>query len=170
VAFRKDDALNYAKWNGSGWDIETVESVTPGAGLFADLAFDPITGWPAMVHCPSSSYGTMEIRFVRWDGMEWQGETIAQGDVFSPALAYDDSGTPYISYVTGALGTLPDMAMAQWVAHFDGIDWVHELVEPDIAGALNPGLCIDPSGMPTVTYNGRTGDMTGLKFAFKENP
>ena len=137
--------------------------------MFADLAFNPITGRPAVVHLPWPSPDPEggQVRFLHWDGMTWQGETIAQGDVLSPDLVYNDAGTPYISYVTGAMGTLPTTSL--WVAHFDDNNWVHELVDNDVNGT-SVDLCMDPNGSPTLSYGGNTGESFGLKFAFKETP
>ena len=65
------DTLKFARWNGSSWNIEVVDTGPVGYGVFAALAFDRQTGYPSVAH-----KGTGQIRFFRWNGSTWLREEI----------------------------------------------------------------------------------------------
>ena len=152
--------LKFAHWNGFNWDIEVVESAEEwgeACGLYAQLAYDPTTGWPTIVHTRDSSWRD-KLRIVRWNGSAWQGETIVDDGLWSLSkLVFTSQGTPYLGYTR--VGMPPKVGL--WITHFDGFSWVRELV----AGwDLAPGsLALDPNEDPSIAW-GRGGE---LKFAHK---
>jgi hypothetical protein len=142
------DTLRFAHWNGSSWEIEVVETGVIGYGVFASLAFDPLTGFPTIAHANNG-----EVRFVRWTGTAWQLEIVASGSYCS--LAYDSSGAPTISYSAGE---------QQWWAWRDSNGlWQPEIVDRDAGSHSITDLKFDPTGNPSVSY------WTGtLRFARRE--
>jgi hypothetical protein len=159
--------LKYAYWNGAGWNHAIVEDGVVGYGTFAELAFDPTTGWPAIVHAPWPSEFDAQVRFVKWNGGSWQAENVITGDMqFFTGLAIDLSGTPYVSYTDFDYGS---GLTGLFVARFDGVDWAHELVDPDVYGTFehHPSLAIDPTGNPSLCYFGQELGVLGLIFAHK---
>jgi len=154
--------LKLARWNGAGWNIEIVADGVTGYGLFANLAFDSTTGWPAIVHLPWPSINEdQEVTLVRWDGVAWQSEIVFSGGVLFPqlGLVFDPYGTPYVSY--------KENGPMLWVAHFDGIGWVRELADTNLATICCHGTAIDLSGYPSISYIGTELGEAGLKFAHK---
>ena len=92
------DSVKFARWNGSSWDIEIVETGTPGFGAYASLAYDPTTGNPSIVHESSGC-----VRFVQRNGppeAPWSAAEIVDcgaSQAAGSSLAYDSAGTAYVS-------------------------------------------------------------------------
>ncbi|MCZ6691760.1 MAG: fibronectin type III domain-containing protein [Planctomycetota bacterium] len=167
--FQYDDgteALKYASWNGSSWDIEDVERGGRFKGFRANLAFDPITGHPSIVHLAGPSCSVRELRFAGWDGTQWNFDIIDSGPdcVSSPSLAYDAAGTPHVAYGKSLPG-IGDLRYAVW----DGLGWVVEIVQSLDGGGARPSLAVDSGGVPALSY--RDADTSAqLRFARKNNP
>lgn len=140
------DTLKLARWNGTVWKTEVVETGVVGYGVFASLAFDA-SGNPVMAH------GNGTIRYVQWDGSSWVVETAASGNCES--LAFDSAG-PIFSYVWG----YKEVRFARRVG--PGA-WTTELVEA-VASNWITHLVLDPQGLPSFTYrrNPGTGYVIGL--------
>src|SRR4030042_6084155 len=85
--------LNYAKWNGSAWNIERLESDTYGE-YATSLALDSNDN-------PHISYYVRNsgLRFAEWTGSTWNIETVpSEGAAADNSLALDSDGNPHISY------------------------------------------------------------------------
>ena len=89
------DTLKFAHKTGSTWTIQTVETGVAGYGVFASLAYDPLTGYPTISHGNSSP---TNLRFARFDGSQWIVEIVAIGQATHSFLAYDAAGIAAISY------------------------------------------------------------------------
>jgi len=92
------EELRYARWDGSMWQISTLEGTgdTTGArtGFHTSLAFDSADR-------PRISYYNLDegaVKYARWDGTTWQIETVSNGSY--PALVLDSADRPHISYYT----------------------------------------------------------------------
>ena len=146
--------VKLARWNedSSSWDIETVDSMSdPYIGFFIDLAFDPISRDPSIVYCKDS----VTLHFARYDGSSWESEWIGSG--IRPSLAYNSSGTAFVSYydfIEGVLNLAQRNAVSgDWETEI--ADWVYNVTSTSIA--------IDPAGNPAVRYN----ENHILKFAWR---
>jgi len=90
-----DGDLLYTAWNGTGWSIQTVDSVTRvgwESSLFLDVADRP--------HISYWGPDARDLKYARWNGSAWINETVdSAGDVgrFS-SLAVDQFGTVHILY------------------------------------------------------------------------
>lgn len=85
------DALNFASFNGSFWEID--EMITPAIG-WIDLEFDPNTGLPFIAFkCGAEVH-------VAWnDGAEWLTEMVDQsGSGSRVSLEFDPVGRPTLAY------------------------------------------------------------------------
>ena len=161
------DTLKYARWNGTAWEVEIVESGTPGFGAFAGLAHDPVTGDPAVVHRTSGSGAPLNtVRFLRRIGGGWDLELVESNDPgaggFSAcSLRYDGAGTAFVSYVV-AWYPVADLR----VARRDAEGWAIETVE-QLSGQLGgyTSLGFNPAGSPAVAYQNFTN--RDLKFALR---
>lgn len=140
------DTLKLARWNGTAWMTEVVETGVVGYGVFASLAFDA-SGNPVIAH------GNGTIRYVQWDGSSWVVETIASGNCSS--LAFDGAG-PLVSYIVSS----KEVRFARRVG--PGV-WTTELVET-VTSTWKTDLILDPQGFPSFTYrrNPGTGYVIGL--------
>ena len=84
------DGLKYARWTGSDWQIETVDSEGGGS---TSLALDA-DGWP---HISYQDGTNDDLKYARWTGSEWQIQTVdSEADInvgwyTSLALDTDDN-------------------------------------------------------------------------------
>ncbi|MCX7021608.1 MAG: T9SS type A sorting domain-containing protein, partial [bacterium] len=95
--------LKYAHWNGSSWQIQTVDSTSPDVGMWTSLALD-------FSDRPNISYNLLywdeyelrrgALRYARWNGSSWQTYAVDMaGEVGEfTSLALDSDGNPRVSY------------------------------------------------------------------------
>lgn len=104
-----------------GWSTETVDA-SDGSGFFSSLAFNPVTGFPAIAYSAGASGNRGQVRLAEWNGGSWNvqpvvtGKSIAQSAV---GLAFDPSGNPAISYCGSGL----------FVARRTGSTWSSQTVD-----------------------------------------
>ncbi len=153
--------LKYAAWNGSTWDIETVDGgITSGPeGQNTSLALDSSSGKPRISYHDSMN---MALKYAAWNGSIWVIETVdggMPGDMTGQyaSLALDSSGRPRISYHDS-------VNMALKYAAWNGSIWVIETVDTGMMLGQYTSLALDSSDKPRISYY---GDMTtpGLKYA-----
>ncbi len=144
------DDLRYAHWDGTSWQIETVDSAGY-VGRFSSLALDASDR-------PCISYLDEDngfLKYARLGSAGWEIETVDSDDVWggvdgTTSLALDADGHPHISYCY--------FDLSQWwcdnlkYAHWDGASWQIETVES--AGAVGQGnsLALDAAGHPHISY------------------
>ena len=146
------EALKYAHWNGSAWDIEMMDN-SAHVGAHASLAMMG-GGVPFIAYRDGTNW---TLKFAAY---HWLVQTVdATGDVgYDACLAVDSHGSPYISYFAG--DPMGDLRMASR----DGSVWTIETVDSDGVVGLFTSIALDPStGDPRISYYDSTnGD---LKFA-----
>ncbi len=143
------DDLKYARWTGSAWAVETVDSGGSGAaadhvGKDTSLALDAADN-PHISYVDQTHYN---LKYARWTGTSWAIENV--NDLYAWAeydsLALDAAGNAYISYY-GADGGHSSLMVAHWT----GSAWA-------IGAAVSPtspwytSLALDTAGRPRVSY------------------
>ncbi len=151
-----NDHLNYAAWNGSDWDIQTVDS-TGDVGGWSSLALDA----RGYAHISYRDYTNDDLKYAAWTGSSWDIQTVDSAEDVGrdTSLALDASGYPRISYYA-TIGFLPgDLKYAAW----NGTSWDIQTV--DSAGSVGwwSSLTLDASGYPRISYYDNTND--DLKYA-----
>ncbi len=147
--------LKIARFNGASWDIEIVDSRDPYRGV--SLAYDPVSGDPAIAYNIRGEENVRIPTFARWNGTTWEIEAVdSVGSETS--LAYDSSGVPFISIKAST-----QIKVAQRI----GTVWEIEIVE-NVAVAGQTSLAFDQLGNPSVSYYDTDNDV--LKFARKLGP
>jgi subtilisin family serine protease len=160
------DTLKFARFTGSAWQIETVETGTTGMGVFATLAYDPTTGNPAISTFAYQVAGR-PVRFHRWNGAAWELELLYDDDgADGPALTFGADGTAYIGYVkweeTGSFIKWEQLAARDPLSG----TWTVETVETG-RNFSRPSPQVSPGGVPSVAYRHSPSGSNVLKFAQK---
>ncbi len=147
----------YARWDGSAWQVENVDSDGP-SGADTSLALDS-SGNPRISYFDSTN---RYIKYAWWDGSDWQIETVGEPENVGwfTSLALDSSGNPHISYYDAPNG---DLKYAYW----DGSDWQVEAI--DFVGTYtfwwrHSSLALDSSDNPHISYYDNTNE--DLKYAY----
>ena len=91
--------LKYARWNGQGWIIQTLDTATDEAFHNCSLVLDS-SGNPHIAY--ESDYDSC-LKYARWDGSAWKIMVVDNtGSVGRGAsLTLDTLGFPHISYFDG---------------------------------------------------------------------
>jgi len=136
------DDLKYARFDGSSWDIERVD--TPNdVGLFNSIVID------ANDHPHISYYDQTNtaLKYAVWNGSSWEIETVDNtGDIgWYSSIALDSSGRPCISYGDHSNG---DLKYARW----SGSSWVIQVVDSTGWVADFSSLALDSRDRPHISY------------------
>jgi hypothetical protein len=151
--------LKYASWNGTAWDIETVErtgELSGGLSLALDSSGNP--------HISYDDGTNNYLKYASWSGTSWKIETVdSGGDVgYGPSsLALDSSGNPHISY---SVANNHNLNYASW----NGTAWSIQTVDSAGDVGSDSSLALDSSSKPHISYSDVTND--ALKYAYSSKP
>ena len=157
IAYYDDGArsLKYARWNGTVWNIETVDS-GEDIGRYASLALDKGDN-PHIAYFDSTNY---KLMYAKWTGSTWEIEIAdpAGWSGYATSLALDSSDTPHISY---GHKTSHDLMYATPT----GLGW-WRTEYLDQSGWMNPftSIAVDSKDNPHISYHMLT-DNHILKYA-----
>jgi hypothetical protein len=145
--------LKYARWTGSEWAIETIDS-DDDTGFYPSLALDS-NDYPHISYY-DMDYGN--LKYARWIGDQWNINTIDSGGIVGAftSLALDSSDNPHISYYDS---DGQDLKYAQW----SGTYWSINLVDSGGTVGLYTSLALDSSDSPHISYYDY--DTKDLKYA-----
>ena len=141
------DSLWYAT-RGASWSTELVEGPERGMGVNCDLAFDPLTGEPVVVHSGTTSDGA---RFTRKGSGGWSTSLIDPCDYCGngATLTFSSTGVPFVGYSNWKdPSATTEIRVAYWDA--DAQTWVSELVEA--LDSSHAAVGVSPSGQATAAY------------------
>jgi hypothetical protein len=144
--------LKYAAWNGSSWDMQTVDAV---AAQHTSLALSA-AGFPRICYL-HVLLGHLQYAF--WDGSKWSIQLVDSSSALIglyPSLAVDGSGNPHISYYDQ---TNSNLKYAAW----NGVSWNREIVDSAGTVGAHTSLALDASGNPHISYYDETNG--NLKYA-----
>jgi subtilisin family serine protease len=137
------DTLKFARWTGSAWVVQILESGVPGFGVRAGLAF-AADGRAIVVHS-----GRGSVRILRSDGSPGAGGSWAPAEVLSgsgASVAADATGAVFVSMYQGS-----NLALARRDPGTGA--WQIETVDRGISGGeLGTDVQLDPFGQPSVSY------------------
>jgi len=138
------DTLMYAHWNGTSWDYQVVETGTAGFGVSPSLAYDPVTGYPAVTHRGPAG---AKLRYLRYDGIAWNLEVV-DPDLDQGQLQVAPDG----AHTIGAILFLDDpQGNELWIARRIGGVWQKEFISTGVSGSqLKVGMKINPDGRPAM--------------------
>jgi hypothetical protein len=134
--------LKYARWTGSAWSIETLDS-TGWVGYSTSIALDS-NGYP---HISYNSHFYF-LKYAKWTGSAWSIETVVgEVNLASVSMALDSSGYPHIAY-TGGLSGDKDLKYARWT----GSAWSIETVD-DQGQLSSPSIALDSIDYAHIGYH-----------------
>jgi hypothetical protein len=96
ISYHAPDELRYARYNGSSWQIQTIDVGLRRGGL-TSLKLDQHNR-PHIGYFDATSNG---VKYAYYDGASWQIEVLATGlepENESVSLALDIDGRPHICY------------------------------------------------------------------------
>ncbi len=143
--------LMYGYWDGTAWQIETVNSEGRKPSMTLDSSDKP--------HISYLDSTSNDLKYASWDGSAWQIETVDSEIIVSGSvsLALDSSDKPHISYLDSISN---DLKYASW----DGSAWQIETVDSEEYVDRTPSLALDSSDNPHISYYVDTNDC--LKHAY----
>jgi hypothetical protein len=149
------DNLKYARWTGSEWDIDTVDS-GGNVGWYTSLALDSSDN-------PHISYfdeTNQDLKYAWWSGTNWNIDLIDSGGNVGEdtSLALDTSDHPHISYFDW---DIPALKYARWT----GSEWSYDLVESgEHVDVWDTSIALDSNDYPHIGYI-LQGTVYALKYA-----
>jgi chitodextrinase len=151
-------AVNYAQWDGSSWQIETVDTLDawPYAYSSASLVLDsnnrPHIGYVDRIG------SIFLIQYAQWTGTEWSIESILANNDYLDlhALALDANDYLHIAF---------EQDYGVWYGRWTGLEWVFELVESQLENGID--LALDANGYAHISYYATTGTAVVLRCAQK---
>jgi len=145
--------LRIVVWNGSYWDLKTVDS-DHGSGKFNSMATDS-KGYQEI------AYGNVEyavsgdgghnvsLRYARFNGQTWVPEILERTDTskWSVNMVLDSKDVPHITYtdVSNHLIKYATQKAGNWV--FEAVDTIALQAYPD-----RNGIALDNQGEPYISY------------------
>jgi hypothetical protein len=142
--------LRHAWWNGSAWNIETVDTyIYEQTSIALDSQDYP--------HISYHDDMDVNLKYARWTGSAWNIETVDPLRLVGPmsSLALDSHDYPHIGYYDGAND---DLRYARWT----GNAWIVETVDSIGRVGQDPSLAIDSGDFPHISYSSAD---SGLKYA-----
>jgi len=145
--------LKYAAWNGSSWQMQTVDG-----GTYTSLALDSL-GNPHISYIFDSN---VALKYAAWNGSTWQVQRIRWSLIpedicIYSSLALDSAGNPYV-----ICNSWDGVNHSIWCYAWNGSVWQSQSV--DNAGWMGGtrSLALDVSGKPSISYSDNNYD---LKYA-----
>lgn len=142
------NALKYAYWTGSEWEIQTVDTGISPDELdgSTSIAVDS-QGFPHIAYSTEHGNPGDTIRYAYWDGAVWQKTDVVDNgwSLIFCSLALDSSEYPHICWCH-------DTGNALKYAYWDGINWQITSVEESMCTGYCSSIALDSSYYPHISY------------------
>ena len=147
--------LKYAFWNGTDWDIRTVDDSSEWVGMYTSVVFD------SSDHPCISYYDDTNgcLKYAAWNGSSWDIQVIDSGVRLGmyASLALDSSGNPAVAYHDNGNADLK-------YAAFDGTNWNIQIVDSVGYVGYYASLALDGDDNPHISYRDYPNGI--LKYAY----
>lgn len=151
------DALFYAVYSDTAWQIQVVDTVdTPAQILRNSIAVDLNSDMPHISYEISQSqrYDGGNLEYAHLAGTEWISSTVVNGTRRHKqnSIAVDSSGNPHIAYSTDWLQWGWWFGIVKYV-RWSGTNWVFETVYAEGETVLPPiSLALDSQDNPQILF------------------
>ncbi|MEE9223229.1 MAG: hypothetical protein V3U51_00550 [Thermoplasmata archaeon] len=144
--------LRYARWNGSAWIKETVDSAGD-VGYYSSIAVDSMD----RAHISYWDNTNGNLKYALWDGTSWIIEVLdpTWGHGWYNSIAVDSNNVPHVSYF--ANGDL------NYAVRTSG--WIIETVDDSIGAGWHTSIAVDNNDKPHIAYG--ENKMLSVKYAKK---
>lgn len=147
--YRSSTNVTYARWNGSAWDIQTLDSNYFGtASLALDSFNNPHISY--IYSTPTSSY----VKHTSWTGSNWNNQTVDTSFTSSfrlggNSLALDSNNNPHISYSERS-----DLNTTLKYASWTGSNWSIQTIDSEVPSSdfYEASIILDSNNYPHVVY------------------
>jgi hypothetical protein len=150
-----NQTLKYAKWNGTAWQIQTVDRSVK-SGLFTAIALDNESR-ARIAYAKSVNGSKNRLMYAEWNGRSWNISSVdAKGNVSDISIALNGSFAPYIAYYDALSRCLK-------LARGTGTGWNVSVVDRDGNVGKKTSIKLDGADRPLISYYDQT--QGHLKFA-----
>lgn len=142
------DHLYYRWYDGSTWQVETVDS-TGSMGRYNALAVDS-AGHPHIVYLDETGYLNARLRYAWHDGTAWQiqAATSNANVGFHVSLLLDGDDRPHVAYCDQFNYRCDGLHYD----YYDGTSWQRKVVAGGSETGYFTSLALDPEGYPVISY------------------
>ena len=162
-----DTYIMYASFNGSAWDIASVDQGNYSSGREISLAIDN-SGDPAITYIlqnTSDSYYT--LKYAKMVNGSWVLDTVHADDYMatSCSLAFSSTNVPYICYAYRNQGVELDYF---WLDDQEG--WQQETVDPgaEYPGGFTASMALDSNDRPHFVYNENNAGLLKYSYPYED--
>ncbi len=143
--------LKYAKWDGSGWQKQTIVSVVSGV-CFTSLFIDS----NGFSHISYQENGSVDgdLKYAKWNGVFWSTSTVdSNGNTgHDSSLTLDSNNYPHISYANYTDNTLK-------YAGWNGSSWDIETIVASATDDIHHTcIALDSNNQPHISYHDPAGN------------
>jgi hypothetical protein len=136
------DGNMYASWDGSGWNVQVLTSITYGLDLVLDSKNNP-----HIIYAQDA----LGLMYDSWTGANWTSQNVDISGAGLGSVALDSSGNPHIAYRENYLDNFTVLKYASWT----GSNWNIQTIassdsENNYYGDLS--LALDSKNNPHIMY------------------
>jgi|WetSurMetagenome_2_1015567.scaffolds.fasta_scaffold56066_1 hypothetical protein len=148
AAISPSSQLEYAKWTGSSWNTQTIDSTGDFSFASCSIALDSND----IPHVAYYDYSTRDLKYATLVGSTWTIQVVeSEGDVGSfCSIAVDKGGNVHISYHNSS-----SLSGSLKYARMSNSGWSTQTVDAETSGK-NYGqfssIALDSSGNPCIAY------------------
>jgi len=138
-----NDSLKYAKWNGSSWNIQTIESAN--VTWRSSLALDG-NGYPHISYAYWNGT-TGVLKYAKWNGSSWDKDIVDSGAcVWCNSIALDGNNYPHIAYYD-------ENSLSLKYAKWTGSSWdIQTVAGASSLGGQEISMALDSNYYPHISY------------------
>ncbi len=147
-------SLKYAAWNGNSWQVAVADDNPDGTGFMPSIGVDsqdrPFISYQNFYYTyfNEQQYQHTALSCARWDGSNWQIQTVDMNGGSNSSLALDANDNILISY----LASSDSYRFLKLASSSDGSVWGKGILETSSTLSGETSLALDANGYPHISY------------------